>query len=523
MRAAAACAGWSSSAGGFGERGTDDERRAGPRGAARARRGGPRARHARGRAELPRHHQHRPRGPAQRVAGAAAAAGGRAGFFCQSGALGVAVLGEAARRGLGVSTFVSAGNRADVSGNDLLQYWETDPSTDVVLMYLESFGNPRKFARLARRLGRTKPIVAVKGGAGVVVAGLAYTSVEVPEVSVRALFEASGVIRVDTVGDLFDVALLLTSQPLPAVTAGGGGGQLDRARARWSPTPARRRGCSSTRLDDIGVEGPAADLERTLRRAARRRGGRRGRGVRAAAAARAAEDEVAAALRTRRGSRAASRCCRRSSASRACRPALAAAGRRSPARGSVPSYASPERAVRALARAVRYAVAAARPRASCRRCAGVDLAAARAVVARVLRGSPGRARPRRRRGRPLLGRVGVALVDACWPRRATASTSCSPCTTTRRSARWSPSACAGVATELLGDRAYAPVAAHHVDADDLIRAPRAAPLLTATAAGSRSTPAALADVALRLSALADALPEIAECTLRCWPRRSVRS
>ncbi len=87
---------------------------------------------------------------------------GRAGFFAQSGALGVAVLGEASRRGLGVSTFVSAGNRADVSGNDLLQYWETDEATDVVLMYLESFGNPRKFARLARRLGRRKPIVAVK-------------------------------------------------------------------------------------------------------------------------------------------------------------------------------------------------------------------------------------------------------------------------------------------------------------------------------------------------------------------------
>ena len=90
---------------------------------------------------------------------------GRAGFFSQSGALGVALLGEAARRGLGVSTFVSAGNRADVSGNDLLQYWETDPATDIALLYLESFGNPRKFARLARRLGRRKPIVAVTAAA----------------------------------------------------------------------------------------------------------------------------------------------------------------------------------------------------------------------------------------------------------------------------------------------------------------------------------------------------------------------
>ena len=89
---------------------------------------------------------------------------GRVGFFSQSGALGITLLAAAAERGLGLSTFVSAGNRADLSGNDVLQYWQTDPATDVVLLYLESFGNPRKFARLARRLARTKPIVAVKSG-----------------------------------------------------------------------------------------------------------------------------------------------------------------------------------------------------------------------------------------------------------------------------------------------------------------------------------------------------------------------
>ena len=91
-------------------------------------------------------------------------AAGRVGFFSQSGALGITLLAAAAERGLGLSTFVSAGNRADLSGNDMLQYWQTDPATDVVLLYLESFGNPRKFARLARRLARTKPIIAVKSG-----------------------------------------------------------------------------------------------------------------------------------------------------------------------------------------------------------------------------------------------------------------------------------------------------------------------------------------------------------------------
>ncbi len=130
---------------------------------------------------------------------------GRVGFFCQSGAFGVALLAEAERRGLGLSTFVSAGNRADVSGNDLLQYWQDDPATDVVLLYLETFGNPRKFARLARRLGRQKPLVAVvpaaPPGAGPDPAGLAARS---------------GVIRVGTVAELFDVGVLLARQPLPA-------------------------------------------------------------------------------------------------------------------------------------------------------------------------------------------------------------------------------------------------------------------------------------------------------------------
>lgn len=86
---------------------------------------------------------------------------GRVGIFSQSGAFGVALLAEADRRGLGLSSFVSAGNRADVSGNDLLQYWQDDPGTDVIMLYLETFGNPRKFARLARRIGRDKPVVAL--------------------------------------------------------------------------------------------------------------------------------------------------------------------------------------------------------------------------------------------------------------------------------------------------------------------------------------------------------------------------
>jgi acyl-CoA synthetase (NDP forming)/GNAT superfamily N-acetyltransferase len=140
-------------------------------------------------------------------------AAGRVGFFSQSGALGVALLGEADRRGLGLSSFVSAGNRADVSGNDLLQYWQDDPGTDAVLLYLETFGNPRKFARLARRMSRVKPVVAVASATRP--PGLAGDLPGPDTYAVTALFARSGVIRVDTVAELFDVGVLLAHQPLP--------------------------------------------------------------------------------------------------------------------------------------------------------------------------------------------------------------------------------------------------------------------------------------------------------------------
>jgi acyl-CoA synthetase (NDP forming)/GNAT superfamily N-acetyltransferase len=140
-------------------------------------------------------------------------AAGRVGFFSQSGALGVALLAEADRRGLGLSSFVSAGNRADVSGNDLLQYWQDDPGTDVVLLYLETFGNPRKFARLARRMSRVKPVVAVASATRP--RGLAGDLPGPDANAVTALFARSGVIRVDTVREMFDVGLLLAHQPLP--------------------------------------------------------------------------------------------------------------------------------------------------------------------------------------------------------------------------------------------------------------------------------------------------------------------
>ncbi|KUO12480.1 bifunctional GNAT family N-acetyltransferase/acetate--CoA ligase family protein [Streptomyces sp. DSM 15324] len=145
---------------------------------------------------------------------------GRIGVFAQSGAIGIALLSRLHRRGggvtgtTGVSTFVSSGNRADVSGNDVLQYWYDDPDTDVALMYLESIGNPRKFTRLARRTAAAKPLVVVQGS-GSAPQGHAVRATRLPHATVSALLRQAGVIRVDTITELVDAGLLLARQPLP--------------------------------------------------------------------------------------------------------------------------------------------------------------------------------------------------------------------------------------------------------------------------------------------------------------------
>ncbi len=143
---------------------------------------------------------------------------GRIGLFSQSGAIGIALLSRLYRQGAGLSTFISAGNRADVSGNDFLQYWYEDPDTDVALLYLESFGNPRKFMRLARRTAAVKPVVVVKGArhSGATPPGHAVPVSRIPDATVSALMRQAGVIRVDTVTEMVDAGLLLAGQPLPA-------------------------------------------------------------------------------------------------------------------------------------------------------------------------------------------------------------------------------------------------------------------------------------------------------------------
>jgi acetyl coenzyme A synthetase (ADP forming)-like protein len=158
---------------------------------------------------------------------------GNVAMSSQSGALGLALMAQAGQMGLGVSSFISIGNRADVSGNDLLQYWEADEATDVILLYLESFGNPRRFARIARRVSRAKPIVAVKSGrtaAGARAASSHTAALAGSDQAADALFKQTGILRVDTLAEFFSVARLLASQPIPkgrrvcVLTNGGGPG-----------------------------------------------------------------------------------------------------------------------------------------------------------------------------------------------------------------------------------------------------------------------------------------------------------
>ena len=190
---------------------------------------------------------------------------GRAGFFCQSGALGSAILEKVRGRGLGLSTFVSAGNRADVSGNDLLQYWEEDDATEVILLYLESIGNPRKFSRIARRVSRAKPIIAVRSGRSTqgVPMGHAVRQIAAPQEAVDAMFRQAGIIQVDTLDEMFDVAQLLAHQPLPAGPRVAIVGNSD-ALGLLAVDAAAASGLTVTSATALGADATADDFEDAL-------------------------------------------------------------------------------------------------------------------------------------------------------------------------------------------------------------------------------------------------------------------
>ena len=190
---------------------------------------------------------------------------GRVGFFCQSGSLGITLLESVVARKLGVSTFVSAGNRADVSGNDLIQYWDDDPDTDVVLLYLESIGNPRKFTRLARRLSRRKPDGRGQIGRSTQGPPSGHSGrPSSPPAAVDELFHQSGVIQIDTVAEMFDVAQLLAFQPLPEGQRVAVLGNSDALGLLASDALGARGLAVAGDVRDLGSSATVEDFERAL-------------------------------------------------------------------------------------------------------------------------------------------------------------------------------------------------------------------------------------------------------------------
>ncbi|MFD3745123.1 GNAT family N-acetyltransferase [Nocardia sp. NPDC058633] len=551
---------------------------------------------------------------------------GRIGFFCQSGPLGAAILGEAAARNLGLSTFVSAGNRADVSGNDLLQYWDTAADTEVILLYLESFGNPRKFSRLARRVARGKPIVAVSSGR--LAAGT-----DMDRTVVRDLFGQAGIIQVDSISELFDCAALLACQPLPRgprVAVVGNSAALnwlaiDAARSeglhvhrpatvvdrgpgarptehgaqrvrppKWGVRSAWRTErrpadavSSAARADGVAVDGPVdlgpeatpADFREAVLAALRSDAvdavivvvappvpvPMEGFGDALRAAASAAPDKPVLttfvaesgiprqlAVRTTAGA---------------------------PDRGSIPSYPDPERAARALARVDRYARWRDRPISPVVRPPGIDTAAAAALVEGWLAESGGRWLTDEEAAR-LLGCYGIDVVEFRAVRDADQAVAAAeelgypvaakatgelwrrrPDLIGVRLDLWGPDAVrqaytdlvaicgdpllhlqkmatkgvgcvlrvtddpsfgsviqfglSGMIIDLLGDRAYRALPLTQEEASALIDAPRAAPLLSEGPGRTGVDKGALAELAQRISALFDDIPQMRE--LSCDP------
>ncbi|MBF6139612.1 bifunctional acetate--CoA ligase family protein/GNAT family N-acetyltransferase [Nocardia farcinica] len=496
---------------------------------------------------------------------------GRIGFFCQSGPLGAAILGEAAARNLGLSTFVSAGNRADVSGNDLLQYWDTDAATDLVLLYLESFGNPRKFSRIARRVARTKPIVAVSSGRSV----RTRPGADMDRSIVRDLFAQAGIVQVDSISELFDCAALLGYQPLPrgprlavvsnstalswlAVDAARGEGMVAAEPVNLGPqaTPGAYLDAvvEALRSDEVDaliivfappVPVPMAGFADAIRSAA--------------AAVPEAEKPILTTFIAEQG----------------IPNLLAVRGRNGMAvRGSIPSYPDPERAARALARVHRYARWRDTPATSVVRPEGIDAERAAALVAGWMAESGGRWLSDLEVV-DLLACYGIRVVEFQEVRNADEAVAAAealgypvaakatgetwrrrPDLSGVRLDLWRPEAVrqaytdlvamcgdpvlhiqrmatkgvgcilrvqddpsfgsviefglSGLIIELLGDRAYRALPLTESEAVALIEAPRAAPLLSGTPASPQVDKAALVELAQRISALFDDLPEMRE-------------
>ncbi|MEV0400813.1 GNAT family N-acetyltransferase [Actinoallomurus sp. NPDC050550] len=448
---------------------------------------------------------------------------GPVGFFSQSGALGIAILRWAAERGLGLSTFVSAGNRVDVSGNDLMQYWEEDPATEVILLYLESIGNPRKFTRLARRISRVKPIVAVKSGRTTqgVPLGHAARALTLPDHAVSALFAQAGVVRVDSLGELFDVAQILAYQPLPTGRRVAIVGNSD------SIGLLVQDAATAAELDplapvDLGPAAGPADFESALAEALDDDAVDAVITVFAPPVRGGIDPEVAAAIVRQ--------------AEGAAKPVVATyLGEHGLLHGSVPSYPAPEDGVRALVYAVRYAERRRRAPGRMPELPGIDRPRARALVDEILAadGAPAGDREPGAVPEPVERRAAdaerTAALLACYgiEPAGDAVEAGDEGVVTRITTSEDPSfgaivsfGLADLTAELLDDRAYRLAPLTDVEAAGMVRAIRAAPLLLGHQGAEPVDLAALERLLLRVSRLSDDLPEVARLDLEVVARAS---
>ncbi|MCX5042582.1 GNAT family N-acetyltransferase [Aldersonia sp. NBC_00410] len=497
---------------------------------------------------------------------------GRVGFFCQSGPLGGAILREAASRGVGLSTFVSAGNRADVSGNDLLQYWDTDADTEVVLLYLETFGNPRKFSRIARRVARAKPIVVVGTGRTGPVG-----SDEADSVVVRDLFAQTGIIEVESVNELFDCAVLLGYQPLP------GGSRLaivgnTAALIRLTRDKARADGFDVGPTVNLGPAAKPDDYREALRTLLTD-GEVDSVVVIFSPAVPVGAQPFAEALRSVVDEFPGKPVLSSFTAEEGIPRLLAVRDDRGHAvRGSIPSYSDPQRAVHALAQVRRYAAWRTKPASAVARPDGMNTERARALVDewlaqrpegrwlndleavqlfacfgidvidfREVTGSDEAAAAADELGYP----VAVKATGEMWRQRADldgvrldlanpdsvrlayhdlSAISGQSLVHVQRMARKGlgvvlrvqddPSfgsviqfGLSGMIMDLIGDRAYRALPLTEDGAMELVDAPRAAPLLSGYRTALPVDKAAVAQLAQRVSAICDDLPAIRELTL----------
>jgi acyl-CoA synthetase (NDP forming)/RimJ/RimL family protein N-acetyltransferase len=499
---------------------------------------------------------------------------GRVGFFSQSGALGVALLDTAVRRGLGLSTFVNAGNRVDVSGNDLLQFWEEDDATEAVMLYLESIGNPRKFSRIARRLARQKPVVVVKSGRGrgEVPHGHLVRETRAPAAAIDALFRRAGVIRVESIHQMFDVAQLVAHQPLPEGPRVAVVGNSD-ALAVLAEDAAEEAGLQVVATTTLGPDAGPEQFEEALASVFA------DEGVESVVALfipplRTRDAEVAEVLaRTARGAG------KTVVSTFLGMPGVPEALRvEEGRRGSVPSYPSAEDAVRTLAAVTSYAAWRATPAGHTVVPSGLDVRAARAAVVEMLgdrdetvlddaalarllacygievreavavEDVDAAAAAADRLGYPValkalaphlrhrreLGGVRLDIDDADEMRTAyvalrerlgdvgpfavqrMAPTGVACRLATVEDPLFGPVVSfglGGMATDLLGDRAYGVPPLTDADLSGMVRSVRTAPLLLGHGGAPAADLPALEDLLARLARLADDLPEVAELEL----------